>query len=189
MKETGQDQRFDTLESRIQDLEQKLYGSGRKDGEPVIPKLTEMSNEVGNALSSRERIAPLMRRLKELESYLDPSFSESKGIPAELKADLILTRQQQILEANKLKSSIPQKAKVLDKNLVQDLPEKALISLSKVHIDQEERAEKLGHETLNLIAQYNDIMATISETFVRYDEVISAAEEVKKASQKDQATL
>ena len=30
-------------------------------------------------MGTRERAAPLFRRLKELESYMDPSFGESKG--------------------------------------------------------------------------------------------------------------
>ena len=46
----------------------------------------------------------------------------------------------------------------------------------------------LGHSTLDLIAQYNDIMATITETFVRYDEILKAAENLKRAKQ-DQPDL
>ena len=45
----------------------------------IIPRLTDISKEVGNAAGTRERISPLFRRLKELESYMDPSFGENKG--------------------------------------------------------------------------------------------------------------
>ena len=44
-----------------------------------MPRLTDIAKEVGNAISTRERVVPLFRRLKELESYMDPSFGESKG--------------------------------------------------------------------------------------------------------------
>ena len=45
----------------------------------VVPRLTDIAKDVGNAVGTRERAAPIFRRLKELESYMDPSFGESKG--------------------------------------------------------------------------------------------------------------
>ena len=48
-------------------------------GGGIVPRLTDIAKEVGNAVGTRERVAPLFRRLKELETYMDPSFGESKG--------------------------------------------------------------------------------------------------------------
>ena len=40
-------------------------------------------------MGTRERAAPLFRRLKELESYMDPSFGESKGEKSLFSAILV----------------------------------------------------------------------------------------------------
>ena len=48
-------------------------------GGGIVPRLIDIAKEVGNAVGTRERVAPLFRRLKELETYMDPSFGESKG--------------------------------------------------------------------------------------------------------------
>ena len=85
-----------------------------------------------------------------------------------------------MIESQLAMSQVASKAKLLDSNL-DNLPEKRLVELSKVHIDQEEKADSLGQSTIELISQYNDIMTTITETFVRYDEVIRAAENLKRA--------
>ena len=84
-------------------------------------------------------------------------------------------------------SEVASKAKVLDMTL-EELPQDKLVKLAEIHNDQEDRAEALGQSTLDLIAQYNDIMATITETFVRYDEILKAAENLKRAKQ-DQPDL
>ena len=84
-------------------------------------------------------------------------------------------------------SEVASKAKVLDKSL-QDVPEARLVELSKIHIEQEEKAESLGQATIELIAQYNDIMTTITDTFIRYDQVLRAAEDLKRAKQ-DQSEI
>ena len=96
-------------------------------------------------------------------------------------------RRDQLIESQLALSQVASKSKLLDTNIA-SLPEKRLIELSKVHIDQEEKANGLGQSTIELIGQYNEIMATITETFVRYDEVIRAAENLKRAKQ-DQPDL
>ena len=45
-----------------------------------MPRLSDIAKEIGNAVGTRERIAPLFRRLKELETYTDPTYGENKGI-------------------------------------------------------------------------------------------------------------
>lgn len=43
-------------------------------------------------------------------------------------------------------------------------------------MEQEERSEEMSDSTLALIGQYNEILETISKTFLRYDKIISDAE-------------
>lgn len=82
------DDALDVLERRLNTIERKVYGQEEsKKGQtsrsgaagsassattttPCVTKLTEMAKECGNALESRERIAPLLRKLNDLETYL-----------------------------------------------------------------------------------------------------------------------
>ena len=59
-------------------------------------------------------------------------------------------------------SDVASKAKVLDMTL-EELPQDKLVKLAEIHNDQEERAEALGQSTLDLNAQYIDLMATITK--------------------------
>merc|ERR1712226_275203 len=182
------DESIETIEARTHQLERVLQSShADTDGTPILPRLTGISKEVGQALSGRDRIAPLIRRLKELQCYLEPTFGESKGLSAHVKADIILASRAKLIDSQLSMSDVASKAKVLDMTL-EELPQDKLVKLAEIHTDQEERAEALGQSTLDLIAQYNDIMATITETFVRYDEVLKAAENLKRVKQ-DQPDL
>ena len=53
-------------------------------------------------MGTRERAAPLFRRLKELESYMDPSFGESKGEKSLFSAILVELSLQMILPCFKM---------------------------------------------------------------------------------------
>ena len=81
------DDAMDVLERRLNTIERKVYGqeesrkgptsrsgavasSSVTTTTPCVTKLTEMAKECGNALESRERIAPLLRKLNDLETYL-----------------------------------------------------------------------------------------------------------------------
>ena len=41
---------------------------------------------------------------------------------------------------------------------------------------------RLNESTLELVERYNDVISTIAETFVRYDEMIKALEEAKETN-------
>ena len=79
MSSVGNDEALDVLERRLASLEKKLFGEESRRGvagvtsgtaTPAVTKLTEMVKECGNALERRERIAPLLRKINDLETYL-----------------------------------------------------------------------------------------------------------------------
>lgn len=189
---------FDVIERRLEVLERHVLGprsvssgtatnlsgtrggpSAPQSGEVVVPQLLEAVKQLGEALDRRDRISPLFRRVKELETFLDPSFGESHGLPAAIKADLVLANEQKILEANSMMQVLERKKQgVLDKDdLLATLDQGGeLARLSEVHLDQVGKAQDLSDATLELVEQYNEVVATIMETFVRYDELLRAAE-------------
>merc|ERR1711997_623676 len=185
---------LDSVESRLASIERRVYGKSNpsyKEKEDassevaggVVPRLTDIAKEVGNAISTRERVVPLFRRVKELESYMDPSFGESKGLPAELKVEMILAQEEKIRKSAELLKDIQEKSAVLNADAIltytQPECERNLIKLSTIQLEQEVKCNRLNESTLELVEKYNDVISTIAETFVRCDEMLTALEDAK----------
>lgn len=188
---------IDTIESRLSNIERRVYGKSNpsfKEKEDaasevaggIVPRLTDIAKDVGNAVGTRERAAPLFRRLKELESYMDPSFGESKGLPAELKVQMILAQEEKIRKSADLLKDIQAKSAVLNADAIltytQPECERNLVKLSTIQLEQEMACSSLNESTLELVERYNDVISTIAETFVRYDEMLKAIEEAKASN-------
>lgn len=187
---------MESIESRLANIEHRVYGksnpsfSEKEDAASevaggIVPRLTDIAKEVGNAVGTRERVAPLFRRLKELETYMDPAFGENKGLPAELKVEMILAQEEKIRKSAELMKDIQEKSAVLNADAIltytQPECERNLVKLSTIQLEQEVVCNRLNESTLELVERYNDVISTIAETFVRYDEMLKALEEAKSA--------
>ena len=75
----------EALTRRIEALEAHV---GKHSGEPLVGNLVEYSNDLGNSLAGNDRILPLMKRLEELETFLDPLFGEREVCSLGVKMSL-----------------------------------------------------------------------------------------------------
>lgn len=110
---------METLDKRLSALERQVYRQhsqeekqGLKDGD-CVGNLLDLAKSCGNALEGRDRILPLLRRTKELETYLDPSCPESLGVSTQVKANLILAQEQKIRKTHELLERVDEGKKVL----------------------------------------------------------------------------
>ena len=138
---TFNEETLEILERRLGNLERHIYGADAKKeavrgSEPFVERLNEVAKDCGNALESRERIAPLLRRITELESYLDPTFGESKGLSAQCKVDLILANEERLKRTNNLLNKVVEQRSALDSEAIRDVPrlEPKLVELSKIQV-------------------------------------------------------
>ena len=78
---------IDALQRRIEALESKV---GKVSGQtPVLPYLVDYSNDLGNSVAGNDRIAPLLKRIGELESYLDPLYGEKEACSMGVKMSIV----------------------------------------------------------------------------------------------------
>merc|ERR1712141_354923 len=114
------------------------------------------------------------------------TFGESKGLPAELKVEMILAQEEKIRKSAELLKDIQEKSAVLNADAIltytQPECERNLIKLSTIQLEQEVKCNRLNESTLELVEKYNDVISTIAETFVRYDEMLRALEESKSST-------
>merc|ERR1711935_876331 len=173
---------FSALEKRLVELERRVHGTQMNKNEEmiIVPKLTGIAQEVGDCIGKRERIVPLFRRLNELEKHLEPASATESGLSLEARAELILNEEKQIRQSNNLLEQVKAKKSVLDSETLKNVPsmEGKLLELTKLHLDQQSQCEDWSNEALDLVEQYNGLIDTLSQTFVEYDKVLTAAEEV-----------
>merc|ERR1712243_419301 len=74
------------LSKRAEALEAKV---GDRASQPVLPYLVDYSNDLGNSLAGNDRIGPLLKRLDELETYLDPLYGEKEACSLGVKMSLV----------------------------------------------------------------------------------------------------
>lgn len=127
----------DVLEKRVRQLESRVYDPTKKDGDiECIPFLSKLNADLGNNLDRRDRIAPIMRRIQELELYLDPNFSEDKGIPTGVKLELILAQEQKIRETSDMLAKVEALKPSLNTEKLQHVAEaqSKIVSMSKIQV-------------------------------------------------------
>ena len=178
-------QSFEAAERRLDQLERRIFGETRKVGIKsdtcLVPKLASIAQEVGDGLGRRERIAPLFRKLNELENLLDPASNVQSGLTLESRAELILSEESKLKETNAMLDQVQDKKKVLDSESIKNVPdlESKLLDLTRIHLEQNAQGDQWSGDVLKLIEQYNDVIDSITKAFIEYDKIISAAETSK----------
>ncbi|XP_076042772.1 dynactin 3, p24 subunit [Oratosquilla oratoria] len=167
------------LDERLIQLEDKVYGNQPKDEKfpEVLSTLTSLSTSLGNALGTRDRMMMVMKRLDELERYIDPNYGAST-LPDGVKLDLIMAREENLRSHHQQLNTLHSLKPVLDSEHI-----KAVASmtdqLNKVtlkHSEQEAGAKEQNENIRDMLLQYNDIIGTLTATFARMDEIVTEVE-------------
>ena len=90
---------FEALSRRIEALEAKVGGAR---GQTVLPYLVDYSNDLGNSVAGNDRIVPLLKRLEELETFLDPLYAEKEASSLGVKMSLVESQHNTVKENQEL---------------------------------------------------------------------------------------
>lgn len=171
---------LDILEDRVKRLEEKIFGPLPKDAEypEVVSTLASLGGQLGSALGTRDRMMMVMKRLEELERYLDPAYGESFELSDNVKLDLVLTREEQLRNQHQQLNTLHSLKHVLDSQHISDTPNLSdeLIQIANKHSQDEEAATAQSMQIKNMLDQYNAIINTLTETFIKMDEIVTKAE-------------
>lgn len=172
------------LEDRIANLEKQVYGPNKAinidDPVPpnaVIDRVLDVNSLFSSALSGREKPNAIIKRLPELNIYLDP-VSEDVEIPTNAKAQLLLTMESEIMENHKLLTKMQELMPVLESERIKDIPEfnNTFNKLSLSYLKAYENSEELSAHVHDLLSKYNAVISSISESLITLDAAITAAE-------------
>ena len=163
---------IEALSKRIEALEARL---GRTGGQKVVPYLVDYSNDLGNGLAGNDRIGPLLKRLDELETYLDPLYGETESSSLGVKMSLAESQFGMVKENQRMLERLEQLKPVLEANNINKMTElqPKMAELNKIQFEQREQGEQMSAETLELVQKYNDIIASLSQAFLQADSIVS----------------
>ena len=167
------------LSERIEKIEAQV---GKNSGEPLVSHLLEFSNDLGNCLAGNDRILPLMKRLEELETYLDPLFGEKEACSLGVKMSLV-ENQFEAIEKNRNSLEDLEELKLsLEKGNLSKMDElkPRVGKLNTVQVEQRELGEGATEQTLELVQKYNDILSSLTEAFIQADQFLTKAEDELK---------
>ena len=163
------------LSKRVEALEAKV---GDKVSQPILPFLVDYSNDLGNSLAGNDRIGPLLKRLEELETFLDPLFGEREAVSQGVKMSMVESQSENIRDNLEMLEKVEGMKDDLEggnMNKIEELKPK-LAELSKIQMEQREAGEAGTEETLELVQKYNNIIASLTEAFIQADQMITKAE-------------
>ncbi|GAB1869766.1 Dynactin subunit 3 [Camponotus japonicus] len=172
------------LEDRIANLEKQVYGLGKTisidDPAPsnaIIERLLDVNSLLSSALSGREKPNALIKRLPELNGYLEP-VSEGFDIPVSAKAQLLLTMEPEIIENDKLLTKVQELAPILESERIKNVPElnSTFNKISLSYLKAYEDSEELSTHVHDLLSKYNAVVSSISESLITLDAAVTAAE-------------
>ncbi|XP_031838674.1 dynactin subunit 3 [Nomia melanderi] len=175
---------IELLENRIAELERNIYGLKELNGSnnmplenPVIDSLLHANTLISSAMSGREKANMAIKRLPELNGYLDPVV-ETIDIPIEAKLQLLLTMEPEIKQNCDMLRQMQELMPVLETDRIKDVPELS-IKLNKLNLSYlkiYEESQNLSSHINELFAKYNDVITTISKSLISIDVAITAAE-------------
>lgn len=172
------------LEDRIASLEKQIYGLGKTisiddpaSSNAIVDRLADVNSLINSAISGREKPNALIKRLPELNGYLEPT-SEDVDMPASAKAQLLLTMEPELMENHKLLVKVQELVSVLESERIKNTPElnNTLNKISLSYLEAYEDSKELNAHVHDLLSKYNAVINSISESLIILDNAVTAAE-------------
>ncbi|XP_076644826.1 dynactin subunit 3 [Halictus rubicundus] len=172
------------LESRIAELEKHIFGL--KDANdsnntppvyPVIDSLLHVNSLVSSAVSGREKTNMAIKRLAELNGYLDPTV-DTMDLPIEAKLQLLLTMAPEIKQNCDMLHQMQELMPVLETDRIRDVPELSnkLNELNLSYLKIYEDSQDLNGHINEVFSKYNEVITSISKSLITIDAAVTAAE-------------
>ncbi|XP_076287697.1 dynactin subunit 3 [Lasioglossum baleicum] len=172
------------LESRIAELEKHIFGLKEANGSnnvtpasPVIDSLLHVNTLVSSAVSGREKTNMAIKRLAELNGYLDPAI-DTMELPIEAKLQLLLTMAPEIKQNCDMLHQMQELMPVLETDRIRDVPELSnkLNDLNLSYLKIYEDSQDLNSHINEVFSKYNEVITSISKSLITIDAAVTAAE-------------
>ncbi|KAA0195180.1 hypothetical protein FBUS_06958 [Fasciolopsis buskii] len=165
---------LDSLELRLQTLEDLIIGTRRKHIQPseIRKPIFDHLFTAHAALASAEKrpiIARMLARTTELQKYMDPHFMEDESLSAKAKVEIILAEKEKIENAAVALERIRAISEVLNHPAFRELStlRKRLNELNNVFLTQQEKSTAAIAEGRVLLDSYYSVLFNLSKLFIQ----------------------
>ncbi|XP_017892823.1 uncharacterized protein LOC108632643 [Ceratina calcarata] len=174
---------IELLEDRIAALEKQIYGLKKRNENKtppecaVIDSLLHVNTLISSAMSGREKANVMIKRLPELNNYLDPVV-ESTELPIEAKIQLLLAMAPEIKQNHEMLKQVEELMPVLETDRLKDVPELSnkLNDLILSYLKLYEDSQELNNQINDVFSKYNEVITSISKSLITIDAIVTAAE-------------
>ena len=169
------------------ELEKQIYGLAKKNEtnditleNPVIDNIIHVNMLISSAMSGREKANLMIKRLPELNNYLDPII-ESSEIPIEAKVQLLLAMAPEIKQNYEMLKQVQELVPVLETDRLKNVPEltNKLNDLNLSYLKLYEDTQGLNNHINEVFSKYNEVITSISKSLITIDAIVTAAEIAK----------
>ncbi|XP_020710728.1 dynactin subunit 3-like [Athalia rosae] len=175
---------IELLEERVAALESQVFNAENQpkiDDPPpessVVDNVLHAYTFISSAFSGREKANAVLKRIQELNSYLDPNF-ENTDLQIEAKVELIMTLEPELRENLQMLTKLEELLPILESDRYRNVPEATtkLNNLTLAYAKLHEESEELTSEIREVFAKYNSIINSISKSLIILDATVTAVE-------------
>uniref|UniRef100_A0A1B6LF95 Dynactin subunit 3 n=1 Tax=Graphocephala atropunctata TaxID=36148 RepID=A0A1B6LF95_9HEMI len=168
------------LENRVKTLEAKIFGQSDPIPDlpsPIIDDLLESHKVVSSALSGREKIATVVKRLDQLETVLDPMYEDSV-IDSAAKLAFVLSTEVELEDITRQLVRINELSPCLESEQLRNIPHlmKQMGKLSSTMSEHKEKYDVMEEKFDDLISKYTEITNGVTAVFATLDNMVTELE-------------
>lgn len=174
---------MDSLESRYADIEKQILGrnphrTNTSDTRSVSDLLSNTKSLMDTALTGRQKVEAVVKRLDELEKYLDPTFEDASRASVDAKCEILLSSSADLVDRSRQLKQLDQLLPALDSEEIKNVPlhKVRLENLVAMNIEKQDMADAQWSRVQDLLQQYNLLTVHLSKCFVQWDERITEVE-------------
>uniref|UniRef100_A0A1B6IGA1 Dynactin subunit 3 n=1 Tax=Homalodisca liturata TaxID=320908 RepID=A0A1B6IGA1_9HEMI len=174
------DDSLSILENRVKTLEVKIFGQSDPIPDvssPIVDDLLESHKVVSSALSGRDKMAMVLKRLDQLEIVLDPLYEDSV-IDSAAKLAFVLSTEAELEEITRQLVRINELSPCLESEQLRNIPHlmKQLGKLSSLMVEHKEKCDLMNEKFDDLIAKYTEIINGVTAVFATLDSMVTELE-------------
>lgn len=169
------------LENRVKNLEMKILGTSEtlpnNPDSSIIDNFLESHKVITSAISGREQITAVIKRLDQLETALDPMYEDSV-VDNAAKLVFILSMEQELEEITHNLVRVSELSSALESDQLRSLPQlmKQLNTLTNTMLEHKEKYDLVDEKVDDLITKYTEITNGVVAVFAALNNTVSELE-------------
>lgn len=171
---------IDCLEKRIISLEQNIYGQNMDFSDiksPIIDSLIQSNMITSSALSGRDKLGSIVKRLDLLEKVLDPLY-EDCIIDSVAKIEYILSMEDELQKVVQSLNRVSELVPILENDQLKNIPNltKQISHLTMLTLETKKSQDSVSENINELISKYTDILNGLTTLFATLETAVTEFE-------------